>query len=69
MLQYLTGLDKETGRNERKVVLQTTDSQSFEIEIDIETAKQEIIKAVSAFDLGKAIIDYRESISNLKNHF
>jgi carbon-monoxide dehydrogenase large subunit len=55
MPQYVTGLDKETGQGERAVVHYTTGAQGFEVEIDTHTGKLEIIKAVSAFDVGKAI--------------
>lgn len=55
MPQYVTGLDKETGQGERAVVHYTTGAQGFEIEIDTETGKLDIIKAISAFDVGKAI--------------
>jgi CO/xanthine dehydrogenase Mo-binding subunit len=45
----------ETGQGDRAVVHFTTGAQAFEIEIDLETGKLEIIKAVAAFDVGKAI--------------
>jgi len=55
MPTYVTGLDKETGQGERAVVHFTTGAQGFIVEIDTQTGKLEIIKAVSAFDVGKAI--------------
>ena len=55
MPHYVTGLDKETGQGERAVVHFTTGAQGFEVEIDTQTGKLDIIKAVSAFDVGKAI--------------
>jgi CO/xanthine dehydrogenase Mo-binding subunit len=55
MPSYVTGLDMETGQGDRAVVHFTTGAQAFEIEIDLETGKLEIIKAVAAFDVGKAI--------------
>jgi len=55
MPDYVTGLDPETGQGDRAVVHYTTGAQAFEVEIDIETGKMEIIHAVSAFDCGKAI--------------
>jgi CO/xanthine dehydrogenase Mo-binding subunit len=53
--EYLTGMDPETGQGERPVVHFTVGAQAFEIEVDIRTGQLEIIKAVSAFDVGKAI--------------
>ena len=55
MPNYITGLDKDTGQGERAVVHYTTGAQAFEIEVDVETGKIEIIHAVSAFDVGRAI--------------
>lgn len=55
MPDYVTGLDPETGQGDRAVVHYTTGAQAFEVEIDIDTGKMEIIHAVSAFDCGKAI--------------
>ena len=55
MPTYVTGLDKDTGQGERAVVHFTTGAQGFIIEIDTQTGKLEILKAVSAFDVGKAI--------------
>jgi carbon-monoxide dehydrogenase large subunit len=55
MPTYVTGLDAETGQGERAVVHFTTGAQNFEVEIDLDTGKLDIIKAASAFDVGKAI--------------
>jgi len=55
MPTYVTGLDKDTGQGERAVVHYTTGAQGFIVEVDTQTGKIEIIKAVSAFDVGKAI--------------
>ncbi len=55
MPTYVTGLDKETGQGPRAVVHYTTGCQALEIEIDTETGDIHIIRAVSAFDVGKAI--------------
>jgi carbon-monoxide dehydrogenase large subunit len=55
MPDYVTGLDNETGQGDRAVVHYTTGAQGFEVEIDLRTGKLEIIKAVNAFDVGRAI--------------
>ena len=55
MPTYVTGLDPETGQGARSVVHYTVGGQAMEIEIDLDTGRIEIIKAVSAFDVGKAI--------------
>ncbi len=55
MPTYVTGLDAETGQGERAVVHYTTGAQAVELEIDLETGRIEILKGVSAFDVGKAI--------------
>ncbi|HEY85084.1 MAG TPA: xanthine dehydrogenase family protein molybdopterin-binding subunit [Chloroflexi bacterium] len=55
MPTYVTGLDAETGQGDRAVVHFTTGAQAFEVEIDLDTGKLDIIKAASAFDVGKAI--------------
>jgi carbon-monoxide dehydrogenase large subunit len=55
MPTYVTGLDAETGQGERAVVHYTTGAQAFEVEIDLDTGKLEVIQAASAFDVGKAI--------------
>ncbi len=55
MPSYVTGLDKETGQGERAVVHYTTGAQAVDLEIDVDTGQITILKAVSAFDVGKAI--------------
>jgi len=55
MPTYVTGLDPETGQGKRAVVHYTTGAQAVELEVDTETGRVEIIKGVSAFDVGKAI--------------
>jgi carbon-monoxide dehydrogenase large subunit len=55
MPTYVTGLDKDTGQGERAVVHYTTGCQGIDLEIDTITGQIEILKAVSAFDVGKAI--------------
>jgi CO/xanthine dehydrogenase Mo-binding subunit len=55
MPSYVTGLDPETGQGERAAVHYTTGAQAVEVEVDLETGKVEIIRAVAAFDVGKAI--------------
>jgi len=55
MPNYVTGLDKETGQGKRAVVHFTTGAQAFEVEIDCQTGKLEVIQAAAAFDVGKAI--------------
>jgi carbon-monoxide dehydrogenase large subunit len=55
MPTYVTGLDPETGQGERAVVHYTTGAQAVELEVDLDTGKIEIIRGVSAFDLGRAI--------------
>ncbi len=55
MPTYVTGLDPKTGQGERAVVHYTTGAQAVELEVDLETGCIEIIKGVSAFDVGKAI--------------
>lgn len=55
MPTYVTGLDEETGQGERAVVHYTTGAQAVELEVDLETGCIEILKGVSAFDVGKAI--------------
>jgi len=51
----ITGLDAETGQGEQAVVHFTTGAQAIELEVDIETGQIQILKAVAAFDVGKAI--------------
>ncbi len=55
MPNYVTGLDPETGQGEQAVVHFTTGAQAIELEIDLDTGRIEILKAVAAFDVGKAI--------------
>jgi carbon-monoxide dehydrogenase large subunit len=55
MPTYVTGLDAETGQGPRAVVHYTTGAQAFEIEVDLDTGKVEVLRGVSAFDVGKAI--------------
>jgi CO/xanthine dehydrogenase Mo-binding subunit len=55
MPTYVTGLDPETGQGPRAVVHYTTGAQAVEVEVDMDTGKVEVIKAVAAFDMGKAI--------------
>ena len=55
MPSYVTGLDSETGQGERAVVHYTTGAQAVEIEVCLETGRVEVLRGVSAFDMGKAI--------------
>jgi CO/xanthine dehydrogenase Mo-binding subunit len=55
MPSYVTGLDAETGQGPRAVVHYTTGAQGFDIEIDKDTGKIEILKAITAFDVGRAL--------------
>lgn len=55
MPNYVTGLDEATGQGERAVVHFTTGAQAFEIEIDTQTGRLEVLKAAAAFDVGRAI--------------
>ena len=55
MPTYVTGLDPETGQGERAVVHYTTGAQAVELEVDLNTGRIEILRGVSAFDVGKAI--------------
>ena len=55
MPTYVTGLDKETGQGERAVVHYTTGAQAVELEVDLDTGRIEILRGVSAFDVGRAI--------------
>ncbi|MBN2257344.1 MAG: xanthine dehydrogenase family protein molybdopterin-binding subunit [Anaerolineaceae bacterium] len=55
MPSYVTGLDPETGQGSRAVVHYTTGCQAVELEVDTLTGRVEILKAVGAFDVGKAI--------------
>jgi len=51
----VTGLDAETGQGEHGVVHYTTGAQAVELEVDLDTGRIDILKAVAAFDVGKAI--------------
>ncbi len=51
----ITGLDAETGQGEQAVVHFTTGAQAVELEVDLDTGKIEVLKAIAAFDVGKAI--------------
>ncbi len=55
MPTYVTGLDAQTGQGPRAVVHYTTGAQAVEVEVDMDTGKVEVIRAVAAFDVGKAI--------------
>ena len=52
---YVTGLDQDTGQGERAVVHYTTGAQALDIEVDMDSGRIYILKAASAFDVGKAI--------------
>jgi len=51
----ITALDAETGQGEQAVVHFTTGAQAIELEVDTDTGRIDILKAVAAFDVGKAI--------------
>lgn len=55
MPTYVTGLDPETGQGERAAVHYTTGAQAVEVEVDLTTGKVEVVRAVTAFDVGRAI--------------
>jgi len=55
MPSYVTGLDAKTGQGDRAVVHYTTGAQAVEVEVDLDTGKVQILQAVGAFDVGKAI--------------
>jgi carbon-monoxide dehydrogenase large subunit len=55
MPTYVTGLDPETGQGERAAVHYTTGAQAVEIEVDMTTGKIDVLQAVAAFDVGRAI--------------
>jgi CO/xanthine dehydrogenase Mo-binding subunit len=55
MPTYITGLDAETGQGDQAVVHFTTGAQAIELEVDLDTGQIDIIKGVSAFDVGRAI--------------
>ncbi len=55
MPEYVTPLDPETGQGPRAVVHFTTGAQAVEVEVDTETGEVQVLKIVSAFDVGRAI--------------
>ncbi|MEW5868486.1 MAG: xanthine dehydrogenase family protein molybdopterin-binding subunit [Chloroflexota bacterium] len=55
MPTYVTGLDAETGQGPRAVVHYTVGVQAAEIEVDMDTGKIDVLRGVSAFDVGRAI--------------
>ena len=55
MPTYVTGLDPETGQGPRAVVHYTTGAQAVEVEVALDTGQVEVLRGVSAFDVGKAI--------------
>jgi len=52
---YVTGLDPETGQGERAVVHYTTGAQAVEVEVDLKNGRVDVLRVVSAFDVGRAI--------------
>ena len=55
MPEYVTPLDAETGQGPRAVVHFTTGCQAVEVEVDEETGEVQVLKIVSAYDVGRAI--------------
>jgi CO/xanthine dehydrogenase Mo-binding subunit len=55
MPDYVTPLDAETGQGPRAVVHFTTGAQAVEVEVDTETGEVQVLKIVSAYDVGRAI--------------
>jgi len=55
MPTYVTGLDAQTGQGPRAVVHYTTGAQAVEVEVDLDTGRVEVLRGVTAFDVGKAI--------------
>jgi CO/xanthine dehydrogenase Mo-binding subunit len=55
MPEYVTPLDPETGQGPRAVVHFTTGCQAVEVEVDTETGEVQVLKIVSAYDVGRAI--------------
>ncbi len=55
MPTYVTGLDAQTGQGTRAVVHYTTGVQAVEVEVDLDTGRVEVLRGVTAFDVGKAI--------------
>ncbi len=55
MPTYVTGLDSQTGQGPRAVVHYTTGAQAVEVEVDMITGRVNVLRAVTVFDVGKAI--------------
>jgi len=55
MPTYVTNLDPDTGQGTRAVVHYTVGAQAVDLEVDTETGIVEVLKIVSAYDVGKAI--------------
>jgi CO/xanthine dehydrogenase Mo-binding subunit len=55
MPTYVTNLDPDTGQGTRAVVHYTVGAQAVDLEVDTETGVIEVLKIVSAYDVGKAI--------------
>jgi carbon-monoxide dehydrogenase large subunit len=55
MPEYVTPLDPQTGQGPRAVVHFTTGCQAVEVEVDEETGEVQVLKIVSAYDVGRAI--------------
>ncbi len=55
MPTYVTGLDAQTGQGPRAVVHYTTGAQAAEVEVDLDTGRVQVLRGVTAFDVGKAI--------------
>lgn len=55
MPDYVTPLDPETGQGPRAVVHFTTGCQAIDLEVDEETGEVQVLKIVSAYDVGRAI--------------
>lgn len=55
MPDYVTPLDPQTGQGPRAVVHFTTGCQAVEVEVDEETGEVQILRIVSAYDVGRAI--------------
>ena len=55
MPDYVTPLDPETGQGPRAVVHFTTGCQAVDLEVDEETGEVQVLKIVSAYDVGRAI--------------
>lgn len=55
MPEYVTPLNPQTGQGPRAVVHFTTGCQAVEVEVDEETGEVQVLKIVSAYDVGRAI--------------